>query len=263
VGGIDDKNTFSHEEIALWHSNYGTASNDVPKPDIVAPSIWVAAPVLPDTSVAHEAQELFVRREQKDPGAHQRIAELKLITPNYQHVEGTSFAAPIVSSAIACMLEANPALSPFLIRDVLREPAHPVPGADRERQGAGALSPGQAVARALAELHGRVAKQHVSPHLAPEGVTFSLHDHTASSVQVLGSWDDWRSPGIVGTSIEPGYWRTLPVHLPAGRHAYKLLLDGQRWLDDPNNPRKSPDGFGSLNSTVVVPEDAHPRNFSE
>src|SRR5713226_6382746 len=32
VGGIDDKNTFTHEEIALWHSNYGTASNDVPKP---------------------------------------------------------------------------------------------------------------------------------------------------------------------------------------------------------------------------------------
>jgi serine protease AprX len=33
VGGIDDKNSFSHEEIALWHSNYGTASNDMPKPD--------------------------------------------------------------------------------------------------------------------------------------------------------------------------------------------------------------------------------------
>ena len=107
VGGIDDKNTFSHEEIAIWHSNYGTASNDVPKPDLVAPSIWVAAPVLPDTSVAHEAQELFVRREHKDPSAHQRIAELKLITPHYQHVEGTSFAAPIVASAIACMLRSQ------------------------------------------------------------------------------------------------------------------------------------------------------------
>jgi len=76
VGGIDDKNTFSDEEIALWHSNYGTASNDVPKPDLVAPSIWVAAPLLPNTSVAHEAKELFVRREHKDPnvhGPHRRI----------------------------------------------------------------------------------------------------------------------------------------------------------------------------------------------
>ena len=255
IGGIDDKNTFSHDEIALWHSNYGTASNEVPKPDLVAPSIWVAAPVLPQTSVAQEAQDLFVRREQRDPNANSRIAELKLITPHYQHVEGTSFAAPIVASTIACLLEANPALTPLIVRDVLKETAHPVPGADQERQGAGALSPGQAVARALAERHNRGATQQVSPRLTPEGITFSLHDHAASSVRILGSWDEWRSPGIAATSVEPGYWRTLPVHLSTGRHTYKFLLDGQRWLDDPNNPRKAPDGLGSLNSAVVVPED--------
>jgi serine protease AprX len=254
VGGIDDKNTFSDEEIALWHSNYGTASNDVPKPDLVAPSIWVAAPLLPTTLVAHEANELFVRREQKDPSVHGRIAELKLITPHYQHVEGTSFAAPIVASAIACMLEANPSLPPLLVRNVLKETAHPVPGADRERQGAGALSPGQAVARALAERHGRSAGQQISPSLSPEGITFSLHDHAATSVQVLGNWNGWRSPGIAARSIEPGFWRTQPVLLPHGQYAYKFLLDGTRWLDDLDNPRKAPDGVGGLNSTLVVPE---------
>src|SRR5262249_47593824 len=37
VGGIDDKNTFSDEEVILWHSNYGSASNGVPKPEFVAP----------------------------------------------------------------------------------------------------------------------------------------------------------------------------------------------------------------------------------
>src|SRR5713101_3451861 len=122
-----------------------------------------------------------------------------LITPHYQHVEGTSFAAPIVASAIACMIEANPALTPLLVRDVLKETAHPVPGADRERQGAGALSPGQAVARALAEQHGQAARQHVSPRLSPEGIIFSLHDHGASSVQVFGSWNDCRQSDIVAT----------------------------------------------------------------
>ena len=254
VGGIDDQNTLSHEQIALWHSNYGIASNAVPKPDLVAPSIWVAAPVVPNTSVAQEAQVLFVRRGQKDSSANQRISELKLITPHYQHVEGTSFAAPIVASSIACMLEANPDLPPLLVRDVLKETAHPVPGADRERQGAGALSPGQAVARALAERHRRVARLQVSPRLSPEGITFSLHDHAATRVQVLGSWDGWRSPGIAARSIEPGFWQTQPVHLPHGQYAYKFLLDGTRWLDDPNNARKAPDGVGGLNSTLVVPE---------
>ena len=255
VGGIDDKNTFTDEDIALWHSNYGAASNDVPKPDLVAPSIWVAAPVLPNSSVANEARDLFVRRPHRDSNVDRRIAELKLITPHYQHVEGTSFAAPIVASAIACMLEANPTLPPLLVRDVLKETAHTVPGADRERQGAGALSPGQAVARALAEQHSGVARRQISPYASPEGVSFLLHDHAATSVQVLGSWNDWRSPGIPARSIEPGFWRTAALHLPVGQHAYKFLLDGQRWLDDPHNPRKVPDGFGNLNSTVVVRKD--------
>ncbi len=43
VGGIDDKNTFRDEDLMLWHSNYGSASNGVAKPEFVAPSIWVAA----------------------------------------------------------------------------------------------------------------------------------------------------------------------------------------------------------------------------
>jgi serine protease AprX len=258
VGGIDDQNTFSHEEITLWHSNYGTASNDVAKPDLVAPSIWVAAPVLPNSSVADEARDLFVRRKQEDPVAQGRIADLKLITPHYQHVEGTSFAAPIVASSIACLLEANPALTPLFVRDVLKDTAHLIPGVERDRQGAGVVAPGQAVALALAERHSRDASLHVSPRLSPEGITFSLHDHAALSVQVLGSWNDWRAPGTVAACVEPGYWRTLPVHLSAGRYTYKFLLDGQCWLDDPSNPRKAPDGLGSLNSVVVVPEDIYP-----
>ena len=254
VGGIDDKNTLSHDELALWHSNYGSASNEVLKPDLVAPSIWVAAPMLPNTSVAEEARDLFVRRKQMDPVTNGRIADLKLITPHYQHVEGTSFAAPIVASCIACLLEANPALTPLFVRDVLKDTAHPVPGADRERQGAGALSPGQAVARALEERHSRSARLQVSPRLAPGGIEFSLHDHSATSVQVLGNWDGWRSPGIAARSIESGFWRTQPVLLPHGQYAYKFLIDGARWLDDPDNPRKAPDGVGGLNSTLVVPE---------
>jgi len=259
VGGIDDKNTFSHDEIALWHSNYGSASNEVPKPDLVAPSIWVAAPVLPNTSVADEAQDLFVRRKQRDPIANGRIADLKLITPHYQHVEGTSFAAPIVASCIACLLEANPALTPLFVRDVLKDTAHFISGADRERQGAGAVAPGQAVARALAERHSWDTSAEDSPRLSPEGISFSLHEHAASSVQVLGSWDGWRAPGIVANSVEPGYWRTLPVHLSAGRYTYKFQVDGQLWLDDPNNPLKAPDGLVSLNSVVVVPANDHTR----
>ncbi len=251
VGGLDDTNMFSRHEISIWHSNYGTASNEMPNPELVAPSIWVAAPVLPNSAIAHEAEILFLGRRRNE-AAQRRIAELKLITPYYQHAEGTSFAAPIVASAIACLLEANPALTPRLVRDVLRETAYLVPGVDRERQGSGALRPGMAVARALEERHSGYARQQRSPRLSPEGVSFALHDHAAAKVQVLGSWNDWRAPGLAATLIEPGYWQTSPLKLSHGRYAYKFLLDGQQWLDDPGNPRKIHDGSGSLNSTFVV-----------
>jgi serine protease AprX len=149
IGGIDDKNTFAAAEIELWHSNYGESSSGALKPELVAPSLWVAAPVLPGTPLAEEARVLFERRAQGDRSVDARIAEQKLITPHYQHVEGTSFAAPLVASTVACMLEANPALTPADVRALLVESAEPVPGAARERQGAGALHAGRAVARAL------------------------------------------------------------------------------------------------------------------
>lgn len=253
VGGVDDHNMFHHDELSLWHSSYGIASNEALKPELVAPSIWVVAPVLPNSSVARESQSLFARRLQTDPSAQSRIRELKLVTPHYQHSEGTSFAAPIVASTIACMLEANPALTPLVVRDVLRDTAHFIPGVDRERQGAGAVSPGAAVARALAERHSDAARQPHSPRFSAKGITFCLHDHSAAKVQVLGSWDDWQLPGLDAHPIEPGFWQTKALHLPAGRYAYKFLLDGQHWLDDPANPRKSHDGAGGLNSVLVAP----------
>ncbi len=38
----------------------------------------------------------------------------------------------------------------------------------------------------------------------------------------------------------------------AGRYTYKFRLDQTRWLADPDNPKKEPDGAGGLNSIVVV-----------
>ena len=48
-----------------------------------------------------------------------RIRELKLVDPLHQHVDGTSFAAPLVSGAVAQMLEAHPGLRPAEIRSIL------------------------------------------------------------------------------------------------------------------------------------------------
>ncbi|MBI3450155.1 MAG: S8 family serine peptidase [Acidobacteria bacterium] len=252
IGGLDDKNTFDHREVELWHGNYGEAAGGAAKPELVAPSIWVAAPVLPGTSVAKEAKGLFSRRAAGDAAAEGRIADQKLVTPHYQHVDGTSFAAPLVASVIACMLQANPKLTPKVVRDVLLKAARPVPGAPKERQGAGAVDAGRAVALALREQHGALRGRALSPVVTAQGIDFTLHDHDVREVWILGSWDAWKSPGLRARLLEPGLWHARVDPLPPGRHLYKFLLDGTRWLDDPDNPEKSPDGFGRLNSVLAV-----------
>lgn len=254
IGGLDDHNNFDPEDVDLWHSNYGETVTGRTKPELVAPSIWVAAPVLPGSGVDEEARELFRTRHMAEPVAEVRIAELKLITPHYQHVDGTSFAAPIVASVVACLLEASPDLTPELVRQVLTSTAQPIEGVGRERQGAGALNSTLALASALrvegAPLHGYP----LSPHVSPYGVTFYLYDRHTNSVHAQGSWDDWASPGVEAEQVLPNIWRAHIDNLQPGRYTYRFLLGGVYWLADPDNPHRFPNRFCGFDSVLEVPE---------
>ncbi|HEX2914617.1 MAG TPA: S8 family serine peptidase [Chloroflexia bacterium] len=181
VGGLDDKNTLDPETFELWHSNYGQTRSGVWKPELVAPSLWLAAPVLPGSSVAREAaalerllaaepDELLVLLSDEDiqqsinlpadlPGQppaeirrHLREAwhSQKLLNQYYQHVDGTSFAAPIVSSVAAQMLQANPKLSAAGLKDLIMRTARYLPEVAPDQQGHGVVDPWAAVAAALA-----------------------------------------------------------------------------------------------------------------
>lgn len=256
IGGLDDQNDFDYDTLLLWHSNYGEGTDYVSKPELVAPSIWLAAPLLPDTEVAREAAWLFANRHQhgNSEAIETRLGELKLITPHYQHVDGTSFAAPIVASAVACMLEANLDLTPPSVREILVETAHLIPNTPRERQGGGALEAGIAAAYAIRHRHQSLAAYAHLPHIGEAAITFALHDHDAQQAQVLGSWDGWAGPGLVMIHVEDGIWRVERPLLPPGDYAYKFLLDGWHWLDDPTNPRKVWDGHGGFNSWFEINE---------
>ena len=181
VGGLDDKNTLDRTMSELWHSNYGQTQLGVWKPEVVAPSIWLAAPVLPESGVAQEAailQKLLSTSPEELPALLATMEPLpytklppdiamlpvaaafevlrqawlgqKLITPHYQHVDGTSFAAPIVSSVAAQMLEANPGLRPAGLKDLIMRTAHYLPNISPDQQGHGVINPKGAVEAALA-----------------------------------------------------------------------------------------------------------------
>jgi len=256
VGGIDDRGSFDRAEATLWHSNYGESGLGAPKPELVAPSLQVVAPILPGSDLAAEAEALFAGRFPDGglvprPETEAQITERKLVTAHYQRVEGTSFAAPVVAGTVACMLEANPGLTPSQVKDALVASAWPVAGASRERQGAGAVDAGRAVAAALEERHHRLPTAE-SPVPIGRQVAFRFHDHGATSMAVFGSWNGWGGPGIVATSLEPGLFEAVADDLPPGVHGYKFLVDGARWCDDAANPHKRADGFGGYNSVLEV-----------
>src|SRR5207249_7480830 len=76
-----------------------------------------------------------------------KLREGNVINQHYKYVDGTSFAAPIVSSIVACMLEANPRLTPPQIKRILIDTAERVHDIEVDRQGWGVVNARAAVAR--------------------------------------------------------------------------------------------------------------------
>ena len=82
-----------------------------------------------------------------------KLHEADVISEHYKFVDGTSFAAPVVSSTVACMIEANPSLTPQQVKRILIDTAERLPDVEIDRQGWGVIAPRRAVefARSLAQ----------------------------------------------------------------------------------------------------------------
>lgn len=178
VGGLDDQNSLDRARRGMYRSSYGPTIDGLQKPEVIAPGIWVAAPILPHTPTAEEA-ELFAKldaapddqllemidanagvdkdldesRDFRIPLLRQlitiKLREGNVISEHYKYVDGTSFASPIVASIVACMLEANPALTPQQVKRILIDTAERVPSVEVERQGWGVVNARRAVEVAL------------------------------------------------------------------------------------------------------------------
>ena len=74
-----------------------------------------------------------------------RIGRQKYISPEYQHVDGTSFASPITASVAAQLLEIDPTLDPGSVREALVATAIQLDDVPKNVQGAGLLRPRAAV----------------------------------------------------------------------------------------------------------------------
>ena len=179
VGGLDDNNSINRAKRGMYRSSYGPTIDGLQKPEVIASSIWIPAPILPNTPTAQQAELLKELDKSADIDLHEIIREnpaidpeldaaldrpvhsirqiitLKIrrenvITKHYKYVDGTSFAAPIVSSVAAQMIEANPHLTPSAIKKILISTAERLPHYEVDRQGWGVIDPRRAVELALA-----------------------------------------------------------------------------------------------------------------
>jgi serine protease AprX len=178
VGGLDDKNRLVFTGYDMYHSSYGPTVDGLQKPEVIAPGIWVAAPILPGTPTAAQAQLLARLGAASDSELGPLLAESPGIDPAldaardlalpllrqlvvaklrdnnvisgaYKHVDGTSFAAPIVASVAAQMIQAHPQLTPQQAKLILIRTARRLPHVDPDRQGWGVVDARRAVEAAV------------------------------------------------------------------------------------------------------------------
>jgi subtilisin family serine protease len=191
VGASSTMGTLSRSDdtLASFSSRGPTRFDYVAKPDLVAPGTGTISLAAPGS--------LFYLTKLSSllPG------KLLLGTRPYLSLSGTSMAAPVVSGTIALMLQANPNLTPNLIKGILQYTAQVYQGYKPLEQGAGFLNTYGAV---------KLAKFYYSHHvgdLMPAQRVWSRHiiwgNHMITGGYINPLGNAWR------TSVTWGSAKTL------------------------------------------------------
>lgn len=282
VGGVDDRNELDRGAPGLYHSSFGTTEDQLVKPELVAHAIWIAAPILPGTKAQRESATLHQLLQgsneqlleelhhcisstgldlsllQSNDGEYirqaiiDRIGSCKFISPHYMHVDGTSFAAPIVSAIIAQLLEVNPELDPISIRDILFSTAKRIEDLPAERQGFGIIQPRPALLKALQKETFMIPVKSPRLNTRQRTIEFHLRHTCATQVSLAGSFNHWEQDVLLLEPRKAGLWTIEIPMLPPGKYSYKFFIDKRTWQEDINNPYREPDGFNGFNSILFI-----------
>jgi serine protease AprX len=121
----------SDDTMANYSSSGPTAFDFGAKPDLAAPGTGTISLAAPGSTMFGTKAQYLV------PGSNGQNVYLTL--------SGTSMAAPVVAGTVALMVQANPNLTPNLIKAILQYTAENRPGYSPLREGAGFLNTAGAV----------------------------------------------------------------------------------------------------------------------
>ncbi len=158
VGASSDLGTVDRRDdvVAAFSSRGPAPIDDNAKPDLVAPGVNIESTADPSSALyaANPASRLW--------------GSAKTGSEPYLSLTGTSMAAPVVTGAIALMLEANAALTPNAVKAILEYTAEARAGYNHLTQGAGFLN-----ARGAVELARAFAGTTLLPELSSDPVRWS------------------------------------------------------------------------------------------
>lgn len=81
-------------------------------------------------------------------------------------------------------------------------------------------------------------------------LTFNVQLEDAQQVALTGDFNQWQSNTKLHKNMQ-GTW-TVSVQLKPGLHEYMFIIDGKKWINDPDAMQYQDDGFGGKNSVIIV-----------
>ncbi len=81
-------------------------------------------------------------------------------------------------------------------------------------------------------------------------VVFTFKYEEADIVYLSGTFNDW-APADITMEKENGIW-IVRLKLEPGYYEYKYVVNGEKWIEDPEAPAFVDDGFGGKNGAFVL-----------
>jgi len=83
-----------------------------------------------------------------------------------------------------------------------------------------------------------------------KAVRFFYHDPNAKSVAVVGDFNGWDETKDQMFNMGGGLWEAV-IYLEPGEYEYKFVIDGEKWIEDPNAKKFIDDGKGRRSIVTV------------